>query len=369
VLRAVAGWKIWSESSTTLVLLLSVEFAALALPGVIASPFTVGEFWLAALLASLSIAHSIYAVSPEGTRQALNRQRRPLMSNMQSIWTFAAAVMLQSELAAIVVVLAAAAQWPVKNADGKAVLYRYVYSTAGVVLAAMAANRVMTAVAPYYARLACAGLTYLVVDAVVLASAISFSVGVSGTKFLLKPMSQLNEVVTISVGIAEACLNHAHIPLIWLSLPAAVGIQRLALRSEIRSVEQQPGKPMTEKVWSMVAAEVVRACATASVLRIDTDDPIAARAVAQLQAGCDAIGTVGRSGLAVLLADCPGNNADSLALRLRSALSNSGVAASVAVAAKPRDGQSLEDLLAVSEAELITRDAATRSARSLRPEA
>jgi len=126
---------------------------------------------------------------------------------------------------------------------------------------------------------------------------------------------------------------------------------------------------MSQKVWTTVAAEVVNACATSSVLRIDTNDPRAASTVAQLQAGCDANGTVGRSGLAILLADCPGPNADSLALRLRGALSSAGITANVAVAAKPRDGQSLADLLAVSEAELITRDAATRSARSVRPDA
>jgi hypothetical protein len=171
------------------------------------------------------------------------------------------------------------------------------------------------------------------------------------------------------IGGAGAVLWLVHIPLLWLTLPLVIGIQRLEMRSESRNATEGLAAPMTEKVWGTVAREVVRACTTASVLRLDSDDPAAARAIAQLQAGCDAIGAVGASGLVILLADCPGPNADSLALRLRSALASGGVQANVAVAAKPRDGQVLEDLLAVTEAELITREAATRSARSFRPDA
>jgi hypothetical protein len=79
---------------------------------------------------------------------------------------------------------------------------------------------------------------------------------------------------------------------------------------------------------------------------------------------------MGRSDLAILLANCPGTNAESLAVRMRAALSQHGIAAQVAVAAKPRDGQSLADLLAVTEAELITRAAvALRPPKSLRPHA
>ncbi|MBV9821800.1 MAG: hypothetical protein JO144_06105, partial [Actinobacteria bacterium] len=91
--------------------------------------------------------------------------------------------------------------------------------------------------------------------------------------------------------------------------------------------------------------------------------------VARMQVGCDAIGAMGKSGLAILLADCPGTNAESLAIRMRAALAQHGIPALVAVAAKPRDGQTSADLLAVSEAELIARGAASRPSKTLRPEA
>ena len=123
-------------------------------------------------------------------------------------------------------------------------------------------------------------------------------------------------------------------------------------------------KPMGEDAWHIAATEIVAALPVVSILRVTTDDPLAVHAVAQMQAGCDAVGQVGESGLAILLVDCPELNADALAARLRAALRYSRVSASVAVAVKPRDGDSLHDLWIAAEAELITREAARRSATS-----
>src|SRR5581483_4513303 len=113
---------------------------------------------------------------------------------------------------------------------------------------------------------------------------------------------------------------------------------------------------------------VIKACPVGAIMRIRTTDPMAASQLARIKAGCDAIGMTGRSGLAILLTQCPGGNADALAERMRAILHTEGVVAQVAVAAKPRDGQTLDDLLAVSEAELITRMAA-QPTRSDVPEA
>jgi len=88
-----------------------------------------------------------------------------------------------------------------------------------------------------------------------------------------------------------------------------------------------------------------------------------------MQTGCDAIGLIGDAGQAILLLDCPEMSADALAVRLRSALQHGGVPASVAAAAKPRDGDSLNDLWAICEAELVTREAAARAAKPAEPEA
>ena len=354
----------------TIALVLTAEVLAATLTVIGRSPVTLSDCWLGLLFLSLCISHSLYLQRSEGVRHMLNRPRIVSVSDMLGTWTFPAAVLLPLPVAVAIIVVASVFQWPIRNFDGKATLYRYVYSQTAVVLGACAAHAVLTRSGPYPVVLIAAALAYMVVGAVMIMLAVASAGSMADLAAFIKSSNQQNELITVCLGLGQIALWQASIPLIWLSLPAVIGIQRWALRSEsARKIDNALPPVMTEKVWGTVAREVIRACATASVIRLDTDDPTAARSIAQMQAGCDALGAVGRSGLAVLLADCPGSNAESLALRLRSALASGGVSANVAVAAKPRDGQVLEDLLAVAEAELITRDAATRSAKSLRPEA
>ena len=370
MLRQITTWQLWQMRRRISTLILAIDLLAIATVCYLArTPITLTDVWLTILLASLSIAYSIHTLNAESARYALNQRRAAAMSNMLATWTFPAAVLLPMPLAAAVIAGASAAQWRVKNFAGDASLCRYVYSTAAVIIAAAAANQIMRLPGSRELLLCGAALAYVFVNGLVVMVAAVVASGLSAGRTFLNPRNQLNELRTVAIGGGGALLWFFHIPLLWLSLPLVIGIQRFAIRSESRSATEGLTAPMTERVWGTVAREVIRACATAAVLRLDTDNPTAARHVAELQAGCDAIGTVGASGLVILLADCPGPNADSLARRLRSAMSSAGVTANVAVAAKPRDGQELEDLLAVTEAELITREAATRSARSFRPDA
>lgn len=370
MLRQITRWQLWQVRRSISTLILTVDLLAIATVFYLArTPVKLQDVWLAVLLASLSIAYSIHTMNAESARYALNQRRAAAMSNMLGTWTFPAAVLLPMPLAAAVIVVGSAVQWRVKNFAGDASLCRYVYSTAAVILSAAVANQTMRLNGNTELLLCVAAIAYVCANGLLIMIAATVSNGFPAARAFLRPRNHLNELGTAAIGGGGALLWLAHIPLLWLTLPTVIGIQRFAMRSESRNAAAGLTAPMTERVWGSVAREVVRACTTAAILRLDTDNPAAARAVAQLQAGCDAIGTVGASGLVILLADCPGPNADSLALRLRSAMAGAGVQANVAVAAKPRDGQVLEDLLAVTEAELITREAATRSAKSLRPDA
>jgi hypothetical protein len=124
-------------------------------------------------------------------------------------------------------------------------------------------------------------------------------------------------------------------------------------------------RPMDEQAWLHIAKVIVEASVTVTVLRIDAADSQTARMVAMMQGGCDAIGTYPHGGLAILLPDCPPANGDALARRLRIAMKHHKVDCNIASASKSRDGQSVDDLLAVCEAELvISREASRRSANS-----
>jgi hypothetical protein len=307
----------------------------------------------------------------ERARRALLDEAQPaLCPNLLATWGFAAALILPLPLACLVIAVAGVAEWPARKIVGTAKLHRYVYSTAGAMLSAAAVRLCLRLTLPYHAQFVVAMFVYLGVGAVTVALAM-LSVG-EGT--VARRFSDLKtyylEFTTMLIAIGEVALLHSGLPtLAWLSLPATIALQRQAVRADLRAAEEPGMRPMNQDAWLLIAREVIAACPVGAVMRVDTADPAAVNYLARVQAGCDAIGMAGDSGLAVLLTECPGPNADALAVRLRSVLHRQGIEAQVAVAAKPRDGQSLDDLLAVSEAELIARVAATRVARSDSPEA
>ena len=177
------------------------------------------------------------------------------------------------------------------------------------------------------------------------------------------------DFLTALIALGQIELHEVRFPLLWLSLPVTIALQRQTVKADLRSAaEDSSTRPMSQEAWLIAAGEIVAALPVVAVMRVNTAAPLAVAEVAQMQAGCDAIGYAGDSGLAILLVDCPDINADALATRLRTALRRQSVEASVATAAKGRDGYSLDDLLAVCEAELIARDAANRSARPSRPD-
>jgi hypothetical protein len=220
----------------------------------------------------------------------------------------------------------------------------------------------------WYARLGIAALCYPVANMTGVAVAIIAVGQYAGLRSLRDGLAHQVIFATIGIALIETLLITAHLNLmIWLSLPAAILLQQWAVTTQLKRETGLDERPMIEQAWQLVAREVVSATAAAAVMRINTADPAAATLVARIQAGCDAIGQSGRSGLAILLTDCPGVSADAIAARLRSALQLNKLEATVAVAAKPRDGHGLADLLAVCEAELIAMDAASRAEAAPKP--
>jgi hypothetical protein len=369
VVKSVSAWPLWRIRPAAIIVILAVESAAVISSLMSTGPITRDDWGTAALLVSLSVGYSRLTVSWERARRALAREKRPaLCPNLLASWAFAAAAVLPVPLAAATIVIASVAEWPARNIAGQATLYRYVYSTAGAVIAAVTAHRCMAIGLPFQLELGVAAIAFAAVGAVTVALAM-ISVGQFTTLTLwLQPKTYQLEALTIALAAAQVQLITLRIPLAWLSLPAAIAIQRWAVRSDLHVGDDATARPMTEAAWLTVAREVVAACPVTAIMRIDTADAAAVSLVARMQVGCDAIGAMGKSGLAILLADCPGTNAESLAVRMRTALHQQGIPAVVAVAAKPRDGESSADLLAVAEAELITRAAAQRPTKSLRPE-
>jgi hypothetical protein len=348
-----------------------VELCALSLPLLPDQPISTKLWGTAGFLASLSLVYSAVSFRWERARRAIHENTEPAKyQNMLSSWSFSAAIVLPFRLAALVIVVAALAEWPARNVVRQAQAYRYVYSTAATLTAAAAAHWCITRAVPFPLMLPAAVLAYLALGLAGVVLAMRAIGQRTEAIAFLRPTTHANEMATICIAIGTIALLHSPLPAFaWLSLPATIALQRHAVRTDLRAVKAAAARPMNTEAWLLIAHEVIAACPVGAVIRVDTADVAAVSYLARVKAGCDAIGMVGDSGLAVLLTDCPGPNADALAIRLRSMLHRQGIPAQVAVAAKPRDGQSLDDLLAVSEAELIARVAATRLARSDSPEA
>lgn len=165
------------------------------------------------------------------------------------------------------------------------------------------------------------------------------------------------------VAVGGYLIGSVELPLIWLSLPAAVAIQRYFVNLELRNREPAD-RPFAAEAWLQIAAVIIEAADATTVLRIDTEDPQAASVVAMMQGGCDAIGHYPDGGLAVLLLDCPADQGDSLARRLRLAFKHHKIEAHVAAASAPRDGRTMQNLLTLCEAELVLLRAAARRSTS-----
>jgi len=348
-----------------------VDLSAVLIPASFWQVISRSNIEISVALGTLSIAYSTFTCSAERVRRTLHQgSEAARYSNLLAIWGFAAAVLLPLQLMWIVAVAGAIAEWPARRVAGRARPYRHVYSTAGAVLAATAAHAVSTSSTDRWLGIALAVLVYIAVGALLIAAAMLAAGERSTARAFLQPSPYRVEICCLAIAVGVVALVDTKLGMLaWLSLPAAIGLQRTITRSRLRGVvDDAQVRPMTEDAWFIAATEVVAALPVVAIIRITTADPAAVSAVAQMQAGCDAIGYLGADGLGMLLVDCPSLSAEALAARLRTALRTKGVDGNVASAGKPRDGYTLTDLLAICEAELITRDAVTLIDKPLRPE-
>ena len=361
MLRSAAKWPIWRLSPVAIALILAVDLAGVLIPALFWHPISRSNIEMAIALGTLSIAYSTFTCSAERVRRTLHQGAEAAeYRNLLTIWGFSAAVMLPLQLVWVVAVAGAIGEWPARRVAGRAHLYRHAYSTAGTVLAATATQAVIGPALSRWLGVALAVPLYTAVGTVAVVAAMLATGERSAARGFLQLGPYRAEVCCLAIAVGVVVLVDTRLGmLVWLSLPAAIALQRTITRSRLRIVADDAlVRPMAEEAWFIAATEVVAALPVVSIIRITTTDPIAVSAVAQMQAGCDAIGYLGADGLGMLLVDCPSLSAEALATRLRMALRKKGVEGKVAAAGKPRDGYRLNDLLAICEAELVARDAA-----------
>jgi len=362
----IKAWPVWAERRRVLALLAVVELLALVAPIATRTPVSRAQLVIAVFLASLSLSYSVFVFGWEKARRFLLFERLPSMTpNVQATWCFAAALLLPPVAAASVTALCSIGGWRTYNpAAPSRRVYRYVYSSMGTLLAATVCSWVFHRSLPLAVTLAVASVLWGVIGAGATTLAMCASGDFDAAKKMLQLQPHRMVLATMCVAVGEYGIRDIAMPLMWLSLPAAVAIHRYFVTTELRTSDRVGFVPMDQHAWLHVAKVVLDASDTVSVVRVTASDPEAAAIVAKAQTGCDAIGSTGDGGLAILLPDCPPTQGDAFARRLRIVMAHHGIDCTLAAASKPRDGLALEDLLAVLEAELVTREASKRSAGS-----
>ncbi len=391
------AWQLRELPTRALAVVLSVELLAVLVPWTNSASIAPADFGKAVFLCLLSIAYSQFSATWEQIRVLLVKQRDPLMCpNLLACWTFSASVLLPMRLAVGVVIVTALVDWRARNiadkaarsaepalddkASGRAKLYRYVYSTASVALAVEAASAASRSGLPFAVGLATSAAVYVVIGMVLVMIAIlADGQPPARLRIFAKPSTHAIEFYTVSIGILVVLDNSlpGSFHYAWVSLPAAMWIQRHYSRLSLTTsnspeeahtvtgagqaaIAEPEVAAMAERVWLHVARNLTQACTMSSVLRFSSADRVVLRAIQNAQGGCDVIGEYA-GGLAMFMTDCPPQNAAALAARIRDSAMTAGLFVKIGVATSPRDGQTIDDLLVIAEAEMVTAGVEVRS--------
>jgi len=355
------AWAVRAERPHVLAIIALMELAAICAAALLWQPVTRTELVLAAFLASLSVTYSFLTVGWERVRQYLLLDDSPRsFANLLATWGFAAGLMLPPTLAAAVVAVAAAGEWPSYKMAGGRKLYRWTYSNAAAALSATVVSVIAHSELPFAARIPLCAAVWLGLMIAGIGAVMSVSGQLTGLGAAFQPRGLLIEMATLAVAVAEYGLRDTAYPLIWLSLPAALVLQRRASRAELDRRTYGGDRVMREEDWLMVARAVVDFTASATVMRVASADPKALRVVSLMCAQSNAIARyAGGSGLAILFPDMPPEQADGFAIQLQAQLIYHGISCAVVAASTPRDGEVLDSLLVALEAELLVAGSST----------
>ena len=402
----VARWAMWQLPHRLLGLVLVVEAAAVAsvAAGAISPESTTArDLMLAGCLILLSVVHVEVATGIERVRR---RVADTSYFDLSSVWTFAAAVMLPDALPAAVVAAVYLHLWLRVWKPSRVPLYRHLYTTATVLLAAYSAQAVVSWAggvqgwptdAQGLAALGVAVVVYAVVNIALVAVAIALTGEYNRLSDLLGHWDDnALEIATLCLGALTAVALTANPWLVVLVLPPLLVLHRAVLVRQLEEAVRTDGKTglLTAAAWHALAARELRRCeragCAAGVLVLDIDhfkavndvwghlagDEVLAAVGAALRAEVrdhDLVGRFGGEEFVVLLPDLPrgGDERDAVravAERIRRRVGALSIGTStpdgprtidsltisVGGALHPAEGAGLADVIATADAALYT---------------
>jgi diguanylate cyclase (GGDEF)-like protein len=366
-----------------------------------------GDWALAALLAVLAVVHTELA---SGIERARRRAAETSYFDLSSVWTFAAALLLEPALAVLVVLVAYAHLWFRVWRPAGTALHRHAYTTATVVLAATAAHLVADGTGGLptepadiagFVGVAAALVAYVLVNTVLVAFVIGLARPGAGLAQVAGRLDDnMLELATLCLGGLTAVALASAPGLVVFALPPILVLHRSV---HVRRLEQEAATDaktglLTAAAWRAAACQVLDRGTGAGLLIVDIDhfkivnddhghlagDDVLAAVAGVLRAGVGEQGLVGRFGGEEFVVLLPGidDGAEgraalrAVAERLRRRVARlavpaetdagprtiGGLTVSIGAARVPADGTALDPVLRAADACLY---AAKRGGRNL----
>jgi diguanylate cyclase (GGDEF)-like protein len=387
------GWKLWTLTVPAFTFVLTVDLAALVYAVCLA--FRVES--VAGLATVLVLAVSALAAI-EGARRVESRRRKggALHKDVAPAWLLGGAIALQPA-AAVVVALLLRTWWRIRA--GRCIPYRWVFSTAVIVLAIGLAHTVYAAVTGWLgtggpavaAGMAAAAVSYIAVDSLLCGIGIKLILPGSSHRDAFGGRDELTvDVTAAALGCLVAAAAMTSPWAVAFAIPIALTAQRALLLRQFEAAAQTDGKTGLDRLgwWREQTADLLRRAENepVAVLLIDIDHfkqindlyghlvgDEALRAVSTILRSAirskDVIGRFGGEEFVVALPDTDAADARLTADRLRETVATSPLASmlagvmddptldprnlrltvSIGVAVTPLDGITVDSLLASAD--------------------
>ena len=281
-------WPIWEIPRQVLMTVLTVELTAIGLvvaSAVVGSSVTVVAWRDAAILVLLGMLHAEFAAGIERTRRRLITGGTHV--GLNSVWTFAGAVVLPPVLAVGLAVVLQTHKW-LRTGRPRVPLYRNLFSTATVVLACLAAGVVVGEMQGALAAARWDGISLLVVLLAVGAYTTVNSALVAAAIALSAPQPNLTmvlghwddnalEIATLCLGALVAVALGINPWLVLLVLPPLLVLHRAVLVRQLEEAASTDGKTglLNAATWHVRAENELRRAARRpgprAVLVLDLD--------------------------------------------------------------------------------------------------
>jgi diguanylate cyclase (GGDEF)-like protein len=393
------NWAFWQQRGPLIVYMLVCDLMAVAgvAVAVLTTPAPTGLDW--ARFTALTVCATVHLQLSRRQEERRRSRKLTVQIDLVGIWSFAAAVVLPIHIALLVILLSRTQRWFVARRP----LYRYTFSTASVLLAAMATHTVMAMFGPRlwagldvwhsFAELGIlfvAGGVYFVAQALVIGiGAIVLSTNTPTVRTVLGTRQDNElEAVAIALGTLTAVLL-VNVPaaLMIMVLISVIGNRIAEVRQLQVDVRTDPKTGLLNmRGWHEAAQRALerssRANQGAALLMVDLDHfksindtwghpagddvlEVVAGALRHATRPSDVVGRFGGEEFVLLLPDANTDEAVAAGERIRKTIAAlrvpttdkrggpvaiSSRTTSVGVAMYPNHGSELDDLLQLADA-------------------